>query len=128
MSNKNILAFLVIFFVILTSCSKDPIGTWNIKTLESNNPGKQGVIITNLGSITFNQDNTGTKDLKYAIFNNQFNDIKNFKWTVKDNYITIESDSSILNRTWIIEENSSKYQKWKATDGDQSVYVIELTQ
>jgi hypothetical protein len=115
-------------FAILSSCSPKLAGTWNIEKYEVNEAGKSTVSVANIGSITFDKDNSGVKNVHYAIFQNEYNDKSPFKWhRVNENTISIEGEASDLTKSWLIISNERKQQVWKSTDGATKVQTLTLT-
>lgn len=115
--------FIVIFF---SSCSHRLVGTWNVVNYETVEPGKEGVSAKNIGTITFQRNGNGTKELTFGMSVNRIEDLTPFSWTVNNDFLTISGQESEIAKTWIIVENKSKYQKLKSTDGSTQVQIIEL--
>ena len=128
MVNKTKASLIVIAAMSLASCSPKLTGTWNIASYESKSPNGQEIKVANIGTIDFKRNKTGVKKINYSLFENKVEDNTGFKWAKEkesDN-ITITSEGSQLNKTWIIVKNERKYQKWKSTDGSNTVQVLEL--
>ena len=127
MTTKNIKFFtglLAVFF--LASCSPKLTGTWNVKNFETITPGERTVTLSNIGTIRFNKNGTGEKNLNYSVLGIRYEDKLPFKWTIsEEKYVSIESEGSEFSKTWIIMTNKKKVQKWQSTDGNK-VQVIEL--
>ena len=68
----------------------------------------------------------GEKNINYTFLDVTVNDFLPFKWTLNDNIITIDGEKSNFAKSWIIIENKSKYQKWRSTDGSNTVQIMEL--
>ncbi|KAA5532617.1 hypothetical protein F0919_17700 [Taibaiella lutea] len=114
--------------ILFASCSPRMAGTWNIEKYEVNEAGKSTVSVANIGSITFDKNNTGVKDIQYAIFQNEYTDKAPFKWhKINENTISIEGDTSDLTKSWLIIEDKRKEQVWKSTDGSTKVQTLTLT-
>lgn len=113
--------------LLFASCSSSLTGTWSVLRFETTVPGQQGVTLSNIGTMTFNGNGSGEKNLNYNAFGILRDDNLPFSWSQNSkNYVTIESEGSNLSKTWIIIENKKKFQKWKSTDGSGSVQVLEL--
>mgnify|MGYP006163342349 FL=1 len=56
MKTNFTLALVAILF--LTSCSEKIVGTWNVQKFETIKPGEQNISLNNIGTITFNKNNT----------------------------------------------------------------------
>ena len=125
MKTNFTLALVVILF--LTSCSEKIVGTWNVQNFETIKPGEQNISLNNIGTITFNKNNTGEKSLYYNVLGVETKDDVPFKWSLNEPYITIESENSSIAKTWILIENNRKSQKWKSTDGSNEIQTLELT-
>ncbi|SHI51334.1 hypothetical protein SAMN04488096_102186 [Mesonia phycicola] len=127
MKNKLILLFAA---VSLVSCSPSIVNSWNIDKYEVIKKG-QSTTSNNIGTISFNSDGKGVKDINYNVFQNDYSDKSQFSYELHEDYIIIKSageeQESHLNKTWIIVSDKSKKQVWKSTDGQQSVQVLELS-
>lgn len=116
----------LVIAIFLTSCAHKLVGTWTVQKYERVTPGEQGTTLSNIGTMTFKKNNTGEKKLDYTVLGIEQSDAAPFTWSSTENYITIEGDDSEINKTWIYLENSSKFQKWKSTDGENNVQTLEL--
>lgn len=112
--------------LLLTSCSSKLVGTWQITSYENKTIGGEEVKVSNIGTMTFNKGSNGLKEIKYSILANEVSDTTSFKWKTVDEYVTIQSDGSDLNKTWIVLKNSAKTQVWKSTDGKNTIQTLEL--
>lgn len=126
MMKKEIVYSSLCFIMILASCSPKMVGTWDITKYENKTVGGQDIKVTHIGTMSFKKDHTGVKQLNYSILSNQISDSSDFKWSKEEETITITGEGSQLNKTWIIIEDGKKNQKWKSTDGSNTVQVIEL--
>ncbi|PKP17077.1 MAG: hypothetical protein CVU07_04920 [Bacteroidetes bacterium HGW-Bacteroidetes-23] len=124
---KSVITLAFIAVLSLTSCSEKIVGTWNVQKYETVKPGSQNISLNNIGTITFNKNNTGEKSLYYNVLGVETKDDVPFVWTLNEPYITIESKNSSLSKTWIMIENNRKSQKWKSTDGSNEIQTLELT-
>lgn len=124
---KPLIALFLVATFFLTSCSEKIVGTWNVEKFETIKPGEQNISLTNIGTITFNKDNTGEKNLYYDVLGIETKDDLPFKWNLNEPYITIESENSSLSKTWILIEYNRNSQKWKSTDGSNEIQTLELT-
>ncbi len=119
--------FLLLWSAILASCSPRVVGTWNIEKYEEGAPGEKAMTLSNIGTITFNRDGSGEKDVRYRMMGMDFSDQQPFTWQQNDKTITIDSEGeSEFAKTWIIMESKGKVQRWKSTDGSREVHRIEL--
>ncbi len=119
--------FLAIWIVSLTSCSHRLVGTWNVERYETITPGSEAIRLYNIGSMTFNSDLSGSKDLNYSVMGIQRNDQVPFTWIWREGaFVTISSEGSDFSKTWIIIENKRKSQIWKTTDGADIIQTMEL--
>lgn len=128
MSLKGIkISALILAVTLITSCSHRLVGTWNVERYETTSPGQQGVALSNIGTLDFKRNGTGTKNLNYTVLGIHKDDKHPFKWSWDDNsYVSIDSKGSDFSKTWIIMTNKRKYQKWKSTDGTNNIQIIEL--
>ena len=124
---KSIFTLSFVAILFLTSCSEKIVGTWNVQKFETIKPGEQNISLSNIGTITFNKNNTGEKSLYYNVLGVETKDDVPFKWNLNEPYITIESENSTIAKTWILIENNRKSQKWKSTDGSNEIQTLELT-
>lgn len=126
--NKRNTTLAVLAVISLSSCSPKITGIWNIAGYESKSANGQEIKVANIGTIDFKRNNTGVKKINYSLFENTVEDNTGFKWAKEKEgeNITITSDGSQLNKTWIIVKNERKYQKWKSTDGSNTVQILEL--
>lgn len=118
--------FLFFAAAILTSCSSRMDGTWNVERYETTTPGGQGTSLSNIGTMTFNSNHTGEKNLNYQVLGVLRNDTHSFEWKSTDNYMTIVGNNSEFAKTWIKLEDKRNFQKWKSTDGTNQVQILEL--
>ena len=120
-------AFLtVLTLTLLFSCSPKIVGSWSVQKYQRTTLGEQGTTLNNIGTITFNKNNTGEKKLDYSVLGVNRSDASPFEWSTTEKYITIEGGDSELTKTWIYLENKNKFQKWKSTDGNNTVQTLEL--
>ncbi|NNE78213.1 MAG: hypothetical protein HKN31_14215 [Pricia sp.] len=126
MQSKTILLAAISTVFLFYSCAPRLVGTWNVKKYETISPDNQGISLQNVGTITFEKNGTGQKDLNYSVLGIEKDDSTPFKWSASESYITIEGEDSDLAKTWIFVENKAKLQKWKATDGRNQVQSLEL--
>lgn len=118
---------LLIVMTFITSCSHRMVGTWNVSRFETSKPGEQSISLNNVGTMEFKGNGSGEKKLNYSVLGIDRNDELPFKWEWNDDkYISIESEGSEFSKTWIIIENNRKFQKWKSTDGTNTIQVLEL--
>lgn len=117
----------IVLLSIIASCSPQIVGTWTVQKYERVTPGEQGTTLSNIGTMTFNKDKTGTKQLDYTVLGIEQSDSAPFTWSTTENYITIEGDDSEIAKTWIYLETKNDFQKWKSTDGENNVQTLELT-
>lgn len=121
------IGFLLILSALIASCSPRIVGTWNIEKYEEGAPGEKAMTLSNIGTITFNRDGSGEKDVRYRMMGLDFSDQQPFTWQQNDKTITIDSeDESEFAKTWIIIESKGKVQRWKSTDGSRELHRIEL--
>lgn len=129
---KKSLFIVALFAFMATSCGKKIVGTWNVDTYEVNNQKGQTMNTRNAGEIVIKKNGTGIKDLQYSMFQNEFNDVQEFRWEMpEENIINITSTNSYkrsdFDKTWIIVTNDKKRQVWKSTDGSNTVQTLILT-
>lgn len=118
---------IVFISILFASCAPRMAGTWNVERFETTKPGQTGVALKNIGTIHFNKNGTGKKNINYAALGVTYNDPHPFKWTwANGKYITIEGKGADFSKTWIIMTNKRKYQKWKTTNGSNTIQIIEL--
>ena len=126
MTSKLNILFAIALFVTVSSCAPRLVGTWTVQKYENTSPNNKGVSVQNAGSISFEKDGTGQKEMNYTVLGVDKDDSTPFKWSATDSYITIEGTDDDISKTWIFLENKSKSQKWKSTDGKNQVQTLEL--
>lgn len=113
--------------VSMASCSPKLAGTWNVASYEVTEAGKPGLSVSNIGTITFNKNNKGQKNIDYTVFQNQFTDKSPFQWFQDgEQVIRIDDQNSDLAKSWIVITNGRKTQEWRSTDGTNKVLVLKL--
>lgn len=117
---------LLIVISFFSSCSHDVIGTWTVEKYETLSPGQESTSLNNIGTLTFNENGTGIKNLNYNVLGVSKNDTLPFSWIATENYITLDGQESELDKTWIIINSSSKMQSWNATDGKNQIQILDL--
>lgn len=125
---KLTLKLLSIFITVIffTSCSQRLVGTWQVQKYETNIAGEQNVLLRDIGSMTFNSDGTGDKEIEYSILGITKKDTTSFRWIAKEKQLTIYSKNSEFAKTWIRIENNRNSQRLKSTDGKNQIQIIEL--
>lgn len=118
---------LLMVMTCISSCAHRMVGTWNVSKFETTTPGEQSITLNNVGTMEFKGNGDGEKKLNYSVLGIDRNDELPFKWEWNDDkYISIESEGSEFSKTWIIMENERKFQKWKSTDGTNTIQILEL--
>ncbi len=115
-----------VFVVGFTACSNKIVGTWTIQKYENAAPDEQGYSLSNIGTITFNKNGNGEKNIRYSVLGTTHTDMYPFQWKSAEESITISGDSTELSKTWIIVSNKRNFQQWKSTNGNNKVQVMEL--
>lgn len=126
MKTKLLIVLSVATLFIFSSCAHRLVGTWQVQKYERKTPGEQGMSVSNIGTITFDNNGTGEKNLDYSLLGVSSKDITPFEWSATEQFVTIEGDDSDLTKTWIYIENDRKFQKWQSTDGANNVQTLEL--
>ena len=123
---------LAILTVLLAGCSAERRlanrleGRWQVARYESVDNGDRSVQLTNIGTMDFNDNKTGSRDVSYNAFQTRFAVSPRFQWSNTDKYVTIRNASSDSAKAWIVLENRHGFQKWTSTDGATGIQVIEL--
>lgn len=125
MKKSIILAFAFVT-LLFSSCSHRLVGTWTVQKYARTTPGDQGTTLTNIGTMTFNKNNNGDKQLDYTVLGIEQSDSAPFEWSATEKFVTITGDDSEISKTWIYIENKGKFQKWQSTDGENNVQTLEL--
>lgn len=123
-------ALVFLCLLLFTGCAPRIVDTWNIDRYEVVKNNKSSMVSQNIGTITFDKNGSGTKNINYDVFQNNFVDKAPFKWELNDGYMNISSTGekdSQLDKTWIIVEDQSGKQVWKSTDGKDAVQILELS-
>lgn len=126
MNNRIVVGILWISIFIFSSCSHRLVGTWAVERYETTTPGEEGISLSNIGTMTFKRNGTGTKNISYAIFDVNRRDMLPFSWTADRTFIHIDSRDSDFSKTWIQVKDRGKFQQWKSTDGRNQVQILEL--
>lgn len=126
--NKTTLNFILLLgvFAFFSSCSPRIVGVWNVESFETVSQGNEAISAKNIGTITFQKDGTGSKDLSFTILGVRKEDKTPFNWSLNDNLLTINGQESDFVKAWIVVDNQKKYQKIKSTDGADQVQIVEL--
>ncbi len=125
---KHAAIALLVAATLLSACAPPPpIGTWKVEKLETLSPGQQGATVTNVGTITFKKDNTGSKDLHYNSFGMQHDDTSTFSWSAGEKSVTIKGGDSDFTKTWLVQEDDKNHQRWQSTNGRGQVQTMELS-
>jgi deferrochelatase/peroxidase EfeB len=117
---------VVLVCLFLSACSDRLTGTWKVQKYETVIPGEQTVTLSNIGTMTFNKDFSGVKDIHYNVFGEQRNDSGAFVWSHSDAYVTIKANDSNFSKTWLVKEDGKKMQRWQSTDGRGQIQTLEL--
>lgn len=132
MKKVKIITASSLSILLLASCSsvnklnRRLQGSWNISSYAEQHVGEQEASAANIGSMTFNDDNSGTKKISYRILSNQIADTSRFVWSNTVKTVTIKGENSAFAKTWIIMKNQNKKQSWTSTDGKGNVQSIML--
>ncbi|WP_247234293.1 lipocalin family protein [Telluribacter sp. SYSU D00476] len=117
----------LVLVVTLASCVGDRlVGTWEVAAFEMQRPGQQGVRVQNIGTITFDSDQTGEKEIQYSVLDQNFTDTLSFTWSKSEGFITLEGGGSEFAKTWIVVDDERTTQRWRSTDGMNTVQMLEL--
>jgi hypothetical protein len=76
--------------------------------------------------MTFLRNGEGEKRIRYSLFDVIKVDNSEFKWEQTNNFIKIESIGSEFSKTWILLDNTKKFQKWQTSDGSDQTVILEL--
>ena len=120
-------AALMMVLMVFASCSQGITGTWKIVNYEERTTGKSTVSLANIGTMTFNKDGSGTKEISYSIMGIPMQDNLPFTWKQEGNTVTISGDESEFAKAWIVLEAKRKSQIWKSTDGTDEIHRLTLT-
>lgn len=101
-------------------------GQWQIARYNTNDLGSQRVDLSNIGTIDFNNNQTGRRDVTYGLFQNTFVVNREFRWSNTADYVIFNDAVSDSAKAWIIIENRKARQLWKSTNGSGGVQVLEL--
>ncbi len=131
--NATINLLIIASSVIFVACSAQKklagqvSGEWVIEYYENKKPDESSATMTNIGSITFHKDGSGSKSISYSIMGSDYVDSKNFQWNNTENTITITGDDeSMVAKSWIVLKSSSKSQDWRSTDSQGNVQIMKL--
>lgn len=120
------IGLLSVTLLALTSCSHKLTGTWTVEKYETTTPGKQGVVLSNIGTMTFQKEGSGMNDISYSVLGVKKDDNSSFSWSTYEDFVTINGENSDFSKTWIQLTNKKKVQRWVATDGRNEVQILDL--
>lgn len=126
-TNFFTIPLLTLGLISLVSCSHKLVGTWKVDKYETVSPGQQGVSLSNIGTMTFNGNNSGEKNLNYKVLGIERTDNLPFDWSATENYVSIKNGGAEFSKTWIILENKKNLQRWKSTNGGNQVQILQLS-
>jgi hypothetical protein len=118
--------------MLLASCSATKKlnnrlqGSWNIDSYMEHHVGQEETAASNIGTVTFNDDDSGTKRISYRILQGQMSDNSRFMWSNTAKTVTVEGEHSLFAKTWIVIKNKKKMQEWRSTDGKGNVQAMIL--
>ncbi len=121
-----IVVFMAFFF---SSCAHKLVGTWQVEKYETiSNAEQNQVTVNNIGTMTFQSNGKGKKDLKFSVMGVEQVDDAEFEWSANDRVVNIKSNnqSSEFSKSWILVNNQRGYQKWQSTNGAGEAQFIEL--
>lgn len=126
MKRKVIKLFLPLgLLLFLSSCSPKITGTWQVSRYETYTPEKQGVILSNIGTIKLDRDGSGEQHLTYSIFGVTHDEKSPLTWKRKGRRVIIGGNYSEFARTWKITQSKRKIQKWETSEGER-IQKLEL--
>jgi type 1 fimbria pilin len=120
------IASLIAMLFVFSSCTHRLVGVWKVASYETSQVGESGSTFTDIGTITFDKDGTGQKNISYTLIGTTVSDRMPFNWSVNGIIVNIDGQQSDFVKSWIIIDNKPTYQKWKSTDGSNIVQTIEL--
>ncbi|WGU68643.1 hypothetical protein QIU19_01245 [Capnocytophaga canimorsus] len=95
MKRKVIKLFLPLgLLLFLSSCSPKITGTWQVSRYETYTPEKQGVILSNIGTIKLDRDGSGEQHLTYSIFGVTHDEKSPLSWKRKGRRVVIGGNYS----------------------------------
>ncbi|MGN6619058.1 MAG: hypothetical protein ACTHJ5_17915 [Ilyomonas sp.] len=125
--------FLLFMIVSLTACSVQKklhnrvTGLWNIASYHENNLNTPDAGMSNIGTMSFFSNGTGTGSISFNISQNSNLKGGTFKWSNTDNTVTITDSNTGLAKSWIVIKSSKSKQEWQSTDGTGNVQSLTLT-
>jgi hypothetical protein len=129
----QIILVSIILFIIASACN--PVrrttsmlaGEWRIENFEEQIGGTQGVVTTNIGTITLNEDRTGKRLFSYSIMGLSTNDTTRFTWLNTANSIILDTQEADNAKLWIITDIKKNSQTWMTTDGKANMQTMKLS-
>lgn len=116
----------VLAATLLSSCGERLSGTWAVQKYEILIPGRQSILLNNIGTFTFRNDHTGTRLIKYSLMGIQYSDTSSFTWTFDRTYVTIKPAHSDSAKIWLIKKDEISFQRWQSTEGHGLVQIMDL--
>lgn len=135
MKSLKFTSLLFLFFVVLslTACSVQKklhnrvTGLWNIESYQEDNLNTANAGMSNIGTMSFFSNGTGTGSISYNISQNSNLKAGTFRWSNTDNTVTIINSNTGLAKSWIVVKSSKNKQEWQSTDGVGNVQSLTLT-
>lgn len=132
--NRKILKSTAMLLAVLAITACSPIlrttsmleGEWEIEQLKEQTHGRDGAASTNIGVITLNPDQTGSKVSSFRIMGFAASDTIRFNWTNTENSIIIQTEENNGSKLWIIKEQRRNSQTWITTDGEATMQTMSL--
>ena len=112
--------------LMFASCTPVIVGSWNVERYETNGFSSQSSVLNNIGTMSFNRNGYGQKQINYNIVGTAKKDTTDFTWKADKQYIELYSAGSAFSKIWILEKNKNKKQIWKSTDGAGQIQTLTL--
>lgn len=132
-SLKRVTTLALVLAVIFTSCSAEKKlhkrleGLWTIQSYAENNLKTADAGMSNIGTMSFFDNGTGTTNITFNISQNANLSGGTFNWMNTGNTVTITNANTGLSKSWIIIKNSKNKQEWQSTDGKGNIQALTLS-
>jgi hypothetical protein len=123
---KKVLRFttIIVILAVFSSCSSKLTGTWKIASYEEGVVGEPSVTMTNIGSITFEKNGSGTKAFTFSLMGAAMEDNEPFTWKQAGISVLIEGGESELSKAWVISSKKKGSQTWHSTENNKVQTLI----
>ncbi|MCC5944547.1 MAG: hypothetical protein JJT94_06395 [Bernardetiaceae bacterium] len=127
--------YLALLLPFLFACSAEKklanrvVGSeWRISNFEIDDgrPRRERTQAQNIGTIQFNENFTGVKNIRLNVMGQNTTDDRPFTWQNTGQSISIRGAGSYFAKTWIVLKNRKNFQQWQSSEGNDGIKIMEL--